>query len=68
MNGWMDLKISMDGPNINLKFLNYIAKDCVANEQHELIFIGACGLDVIHGAFRTGAESTDLENSLSNPP
>ena len=35
------LQISMDGPNINLKFLNDIAKDRFANEQHELIFIGA---------------------------
>ena len=34
------LQISMNGPNINLKFLNDIAKDRVANEQHELIFIG----------------------------
>ena len=49
----------MGGPNINLKFLNDIAKDRVANEQHELIFIGTCGLHVIHEAFKTGAESID---------
>ena len=45
------LQISMDGPNVNFKFLNDIAKDHVANEQHaneqhELIFIGTCGLHV----------------------
>ena len=49
----------MDGPNINLKFLNDAGKDRVTNEQHELIFVGTCGLLVIHGAFKTGAESTD---------
>ena len=49
----------MDGPNVSLKFLNDAAKDRVANEQHELIFVGTCGLHVIHGAFKTGAESTD---------
>ena len=40
------LQIYMDGPNVNLKFLNDIAKDCVGNEQHELIFINTCGLHV----------------------
>ena len=55
------LQISMAGPNVNLKFLNDIdcTKDRVGNEQHELIFIGTCGLHVTHGAFKTGAESTD---------
>ena len=53
------LQISLDGPNINLKFLNDIAKDCVANEQHKLVFIGACGLHVTYRAFKTGAESID---------
>ena len=49
----------MDGPNVNLKFLNDAAKDRVANEQHELIFVGTCDLHVIHGGFKTDAESTD---------
>ena len=49
----------MDGPNVSLKFLNDVAKDSVANKQRELIFIGTCGLHALHGAFKTGAESTD---------
>ena len=53
------LQISMDAPKVNLKFLNGIVKDRVANKQHELRFIGSCGLQVIHGAFKTRAESTD---------
>ena len=53
------LQISIDGPNVNLKFLDAIAKNRDANEQHKLIFIGTCGLHVIHGAFKTGAESAD---------
>ena len=53
------LQISMDAPKVSLKFLNGIVKDRVANKQHELMFIGSCGLQVIHGAFKTRAESTD---------
>ena len=48
----------MDGPIVNLKFLEELQKDCLENEQHELINIGNCGLHRIHGAFKTGAEST----------
>ena len=53
------IEISIDLPNLNINYLNDLAKDCVANEQPELIFIVPCGLHVIHGAFKTGAESTD---------
>ena len=62
------LQISMDGPYTKVKFLNDTAKDRVANEQHELIFIDTCGLHVIHGAFKTGAESTDWKiKKILNP-
>lgn len=43
---------------LNLKFTDEIKQDHIENEQHELIFIGTCGLHTIHGAFKTGAEST----------
>ena len=67
------LQISMDGPNISLRFLNDIAKDCVADEQHKLIFIGACGLHVtwsIQDWCRINRleNEKDLKSSLSNPP
>ena len=51
-------KVSMDGPIANLKFLEKLQKDRLENEQHELINIGRCELHTIHGAFKTGAEST----------
>ena len=50
------LQISMDGPKVSIKFLNDIVKDRVANEQHEFIFTGTCGVHAMHGAFKTGAE------------
>ena len=50
------LQISMDGPKVSIKFLNVIVKDRVANEQHEFIFTGTCGVHAMHGAFKTGAE------------
>ena len=48
----------MDGPIVNLKFLEKLQKDRLENEQHELINIGSCGLHTIHSAFKAGAENT----------
>ena len=62
------LQISMDGPNVNFKFLNDIAKDRVANEQHKLIFIGTCGLHVTWNIQDWLENEKDLKSSLSNPP
>ena len=52
------LQVSVDGPIVNLNFLEKLQKDRLENQQHELINIGSCGLHAIHGAFKTGAEST----------
>ena len=51
-------QVSIDEPIVNLKFLEKLKRDRLENEQHELINIGSCGLHTIHGAFKTGAEST----------
>ena len=48
----------MDGPIVNLKFHENLQKDRLETEPYELINIGSCGLHTIHGAFKTGAEST----------
>ena len=53
------IQVGMDGPNVNLKLLQMIQDDRSANEQHQLIDIGSCGLHTIHNAFKNGAESTD---------
>lgn len=47
------MQISMDGPNVNLKFLDSM-KSNLDDNQRQLIDIGSCGLHVLHGAFRTG--------------
>jgi hypothetical protein len=54
------IQVSMDGPNVNLKFLRDLKTDrsIVNPEIPSLIDIGTCGLHVIHGAFRSGFEST----------
>lgn len=49
------LQISMDGPNVNLKFLREV-KEKLEEEACEII---ACDLHVIHGAFRTGHKATE---------
>ena len=51
-------QVSMDGPNVNLRSLEKLQKDCLENEQYELVNVRSCRLHTIHGAFKTGAEST----------
>ena len=50
------LQVSMDGPSVNLKFLQKVQDHRKANEQPRLVDIGSCGL---HGAFKAGVQSTD---------
>ena len=52
------IELSMDQPSINWKFFNLLQKDRVEKEQHNLIDIGSCSLHIIHGASKTGAESS----------
>ena len=51
-------QVSLDGPNVNLRSLEKLQKDCLENEQYELVNVRSCRLHTIHGAFKTGAEST----------
>ena len=51
------IQVSMDGPSTSWKFFNLLQNDRVEKEQHNLIDIGSCSLHIIHGAFKTGAES-----------
>ena len=48
-------QISMDGPSVNLKFLEKVQKD---RKENGLLNIGSCGLHTLHGAFKRGVEST----------
>ena len=51
-------QISMDGPNLNLKFYEAIAAERNENKQHQLINIGPCKLRATHLAFKTGFEKS----------
>ena len=60
------LQQSMDGPNTNWKVLDLLNKQQSNMKVPPLLDIASCGLHVIHGAFRTGVESTssDLKKIL----
>lgn len=55
------IQISMDGPNVNLKFFNDLQKDFSENQNRSLLILGSCGLHVVSGSFKTGIESTDWD-------
>ena len=62
-------QILMDGPSVNLKFLQKVQADRVENEQPALIDIGSCSLHTVHGAFKCGTRGTGwkLKEILSGP-
>jgi hypothetical protein len=51
-------QISMDGPNVNLKFYNEFSAKFKEENCHSSIDIGTCSLHTVHNSFRTGAEKT----------
>ncbi|CAM4573936.1 unnamed protein product [Leuciscus chuanchicus] len=65
----LDLKhlisISMDGPNVNFKFLNNLQQE--HGELHggrQLISVGSCGLHTVHNSFKTGFSAWNIEKLL----
>ena len=52
-------QISMDDPNLNLKFYDCIVKKKEENKQHVLVDLVTCGVCTIHGTFKYGAEKSD---------
>ena len=52
------IQISMDGPNINWKFLELLPELRAEAEIPSLINIGSCGIHVMHGAFKTSAKAS----------
>lgn len=64
----------MHGPSVNIKFYIKLVKTCEQAQVPNLIDIGTCSLHVIHGAFKSGIESTNGEmkkrfkRKLSNAP
>lgn len=51
------LQISMDGPNVNLKFLKNV-KELLSESDCKILDLGTCGLHIIHGALQHGHKST----------
>ena len=54
------IQISMDGPNTNWKLLDQLIKDRTISDPEipQLINVGSCGLHVVHGAYKAGANAT----------
>ena len=52
-------QISMDGPNVNLKFYKEFLTSKQNETVHSLIDIGSCSLHVVHGSLKTGEEASD---------
>ena len=51
----------MDGLSVNIKFYTELVEMRDKVQLPSLIDIGICSLHVIHGAFKTGIESTNWE-------
>ncbi|XP_077545839.1 uncharacterized protein LOC144158676 [Haemaphysalis longicornis] len=62
------LQISMDGPNVNLKFFRGLQEYLQQNYQVQCVDLGTCGLHIVHNAFRAGltASHWGLDTLLSS--
>ena len=52
------IMLLIDGPNTNCAVLNKVKDYGNKNELPQIIDIGPCGLQVVHGAFKTGVKVT----------
>lgn len=52
-------QISMDGPNVNWKFHRLFQEKLTTTCDNTLISIGSCGLHIVHGAFKDGANASE---------
>ena len=52
------IQVSMDGPSVNLKFLQSLCNLRESEGLPGLIDIGVCQLHIMHGAFQTGADKS----------
>ncbi|XP_049275212.1 uncharacterized protein LOC125759844 [Rhipicephalus sanguineus] len=48
------LQVSMDGPNVNFKFLRSLKEELRGSDESHILDIGSCGLHVINGAYKAG--------------
>ena len=61
------LKVSSDGPNINLKFLDIAREERKDNDLKGLLEVGTCGLHTVHGALKhaENASGWNIDKILS---
>ena len=52
------LKVSSDGPNVNLKFLDIVREERKDNDLKGLLEVGTCGLHTVHGALKHGGKAS----------
>jgi hypothetical protein len=52
-------QVSMDGPNVNLKFFREFSSQFKETNNHSLVNIGSCCLHVINGSFARGVEKSE---------
>ena len=54
------IQVSMDGPSVNHKFYDQLVSyRAEINILQLMIFIGSCGIHIVHGAFKTAFEKTE---------
>ncbi|XP_035998777.1 uncharacterized protein LOC118564524 [Fundulus heteroclitus] len=59
------LSIGMDGPNVNLKFLNDFQQEhAEVHGGRQLINVGSCGLHTLHNSLKTGFSIWNIEKLL----
>ena len=54
-------QISMDGPSINIKFLNEFKLKQEENAFHSIIDIGTCSLHTVHGSVKTAFDKYNMK-------
>ena len=52
------VQVSMDDPNLNLKFLDQFINQLEIQSEKSLLDMGSCDLHVVHGAFQNGHKNT----------
>ncbi|XP_048046597.1 uncharacterized protein LOC125268444 isoform X2 [Megalobrama amblycephala] len=59
------MSVSMDGPNVNFKFLELLQLDHAENYRGaQLVSIGSCGLHILHNAFKAGFSMWHVDKIL----
>ncbi|KAH8010003.1 hypothetical protein HPB51_024353 [Rhipicephalus microplus] len=48
------LQVSMDGPNVNFKFLRSLKEELRESDESHILDIESCGLHAINGAYKAG--------------